>query len=488
MSKVIAAINKFCEATPNKIALSNGSGKEISYQNLQNEIDKIAKILTTKKLSSLAILSDNSPAWIAFDLACLKAKITITPLPHFFTKEQVLNAILESKIETILCDNPENLSYLNFDKESFKIFNDEFFLLKLSEKSQVKTYHKDTLKITYTSGSSGNPKGVCLGITQIENVVFALAENLKSENLQSNLSILPLSVLLENIAGVYVILMLGAKAIIPSLKDVGMSGSSSLDVEKFSAAINQFQPSSMILVPELAKLLLLLTSAKKIQNPNFKFIAIGGAKVAPDLLNKAQELNLPFFQGYGLSEFSSVVALNNSAQNKIGSVGKILPHILLKISPENEILLKGNLALGYSSNKDLELEDAWYKTGDVGHIDDDGFLFIDGRKKNIFITSFGRNINPEWLESELLKSPQILQAAVFGEEMPVNAAVIFSATSLDLLKNEVAKINQNLPDYAQIKKIILAKEPFSQKNKMLTGNGRIRREEVFKFYQKQIKE
>jgi long-chain acyl-CoA synthetase len=487
MSKIIEAITFKAQNHPQKIALSNAAQQEISYLELSLEVEKIAKILRGKSLSSLAIFADNSPAWIAFDLACLAAKITITPIPHFFTSSQILNLLDESAVEMVLSDNLAQLPIENLTSENLEIFSQQFSLLKIPTKNSQKKFSNNSLKITFTSGSTDSPKGVCLGVEQIENIVFALAEELESEKLHSNLSLLPLAVLLENIAGVYCSLILGSKAIIPPLSRLGIGGSSSLNIEKFTQALNDIKPQSLVLVPELAKVLIALIAAQKITDFDFKFIAVGGAKIAPDLLKQAHNLNLPIYQGYGLSEFSSVVALNKKSQNKIGSVGKILPHIKVKISAENEVLLQGNLALEYSDGKKMDLENGWYKTGDIGHFDDDNFLFIDGRLKNIFITSFGRNINPEWLESELLKSRLISQAVVFGEAMAHNLAIISpNLADLKMITDEVAKINSTLPDYAQIQKIILTNEPFSLKNNMLTGNGRVRRDQVFNNYQNQI--
>lgn len=394
--------------------------------------------------------------------------------------------IKESAIEVVFLDKVFPIFLQKESDEKLQIFNRQFSLFEIEHKSSKK-FNDKTVKITFTSGSTGNPKGVCLSQNQIENVVFSLAEKLREVDLESNLSLLPLSVLLENIAGVYCSLALGSKAIIPSLAELGFYGSSSLDVTKFAEKLNRLKPQSLILVPQLAKLLMALVEQRKIRDFDFKFIAVGGAKIAPDLLKQAEFLGLPLYQGYGLSEFSSVVALSKKDQNKLNSVGKILPHIEVKISAENEILLKGNSALGYSDGKALDLDvEGFYRSGDIGHVDDDGFLYIDGRKKNIFITSFGRNVNPEWVESELSKSPLIFQVCVFGEALPHNVAIITTASNLEMIESEVAKINDNLPDYAKIGKIILSQEPFSVKNNMLTGNGRIRRDEIFKFYQNQI--
>jgi long-chain acyl-CoA synthetase len=486
MSKILEIIKFKSQKTPSKIALSDGKVLDISYHILDKEIAMICDFLKSRKFTSVALLADNSPSWIAFDLACLKAKVTFTPIPHFFTKDQVENLIKESAVEMVFSDKIFPIFLQKESDEKLQIFNRQFSLFEI-EKISPKKFHPQTAKITFTSGSTGNPKGVCLSQNQIENVVFSLAKKLGDIDLESNLSLLPLSVLLENIAGVYCSLMLASKAIIPSLSNLGFSGSSTLDVTKFAENLHYLKPQSLILVPELAKLLIALVAQRKIGEFNFKFIAVGGAKIAPDLLEQAKNLGLPLYQGYGLSEFSSVVALSKNGENKLLSVGKILPHIAVKISPEKEILLKGNIALGYSDGKSLDLdEDGFYRSGDIGHIDEDGFLYIDGRKKNIFITSFGRNVNPEWLESELLKSPLIFQACVFGEALPHNVAIVTTTSNQEMMVSEVAKINENLPDYAKIGKIILSQEPFSTKNNMLTGNGRIRRDEIFKFYQNQI--
>lgn len=485
MSKIIEKINSVSLSNPDKIALSDGFDLQVSYANLNKEINKISQILQKHNLQSLAILVENSPAWIAFDLACLNSKITNTPIPHFFCEKQIENLIKESCLQAVLVDNSSSYFSEKNNKMELTIFNKKFQLIFLE--NQVKSNLNKIAKITFTSGSTSSAKGVCLTKENLENVVFSLAKNLQSENLKANLSVLPLAILLENIAGVYVSLVLEAVSIIPPLSEVGITNSSSLNLEKFCQIINQTKPESIILVPELAKVLIALTSFQKINNPNFKFIALGGAKIANDLLIAAQKLNLPIYQGYGLSEVASVVSLNNRNSNKIGSVGKILPHLEVKIATDGEILIKGNLAKSYSNLENSSVDgDGFYKTGDVGRIDEDGFLFIDGRKKDIFITSFGRNVSPAWVESELLKSQIILQACVFGEAMPKNVAIITSNCDLKIVESEVAKINSSLPDYVQIGKIILTKEPFSLKNNMLTGNGRIRREAILNFYQQQI--
>ena len=213
--------------------------------------------------------------------------------------------------------------------------------------------------------------------------------------------------------------------------------------------------------------------------------------MAPALLSRANQLGLPVFEGYGLSESASVVALNNVADHKIGSVGQLLSHLNIKLSDESEILVKGAGYLGYTnteSEKTDENQQTWLATGDIGYLDDDGYLFINGRKKNIFITSYGRNVSPEWVERDLTSTPVIAQACLFGEAKPWNTALIVStadATS-ETINSAIDTINQSLPDYARVSKWLLALEPFSVTNKQLTPNGRLKRDAIWESYQDTI--
>ena len=212
-------------------------------------------------------------------------------------------------------------------------------------------------------------------------------------------------------------------------------------------------------------------------------MAVGGATVSEELLIAAKAHRLPVYQGYGLSESSSVVAINTPQNNKIGSVGKVLPHIDLSIAADGEIILHNILFSGYL--KQQQDSSQAFATGDIGHLDDDGYLYISGRKKNIFINSFGRNISPEWVESKILAKSEILQAVVFGEAMPFLTAVIVTKNPA-LANVQIEELNKTLPEYAAIKSHIFAVEPFSVKNKQLTGSGKLRREAIFKQYQNQI--
>ena len=218
-----------------------------------------------------------------------------------------------------------------------------------------------------------------------------------------------------------------------------------------------------------------------------RFVAVGGALVEPALLEKAQQLGIPVYEGYRLSECASVVALNTPQINKKGSVGKPLSHVSCHIEADGEIFVKGSQLLGYADAEHSPKQD-YLATGDIGHLDDDGYLYITGRKKNVFITSFGRNVSPDWVERALTNHPDIFQAAVFGEARPFNVAVIVPKGTVypKEIHTAISYVNRSLPDYAQVKAWVLARPCFSPQNGLVTTNFRLKREAIYRQYQSEI--
>jgi long-subunit acyl-CoA synthetase (AMP-forming) len=144
--------------------------------------------------------------------------------------------------------------------------------------------------------------------------------------------------------------------------------------------------------------------------------------------------------------------------------------------------VRGNGFLGYVGEAPRD-PDTLIATGDIGAFNDDGTLSLRGRKKSIFVTAFGRNVSPEWVESELCLQPAIAQAAVFGEARPFNVAVIVARTPVSAeVDAAIAAVNRGLPDYARIERWVSAQAPFSLTNGQLTANGRLRREALAAAY------
>lgn len=474
--------------TPDSVALQ-GDTAGLTYAQLQQAIAKLRQDWTLQNSGlPIAVAISNHPAWVVLDIAALGSEIPSVPIPFFFTDAQILHAAIDAGVGTLITDQPERFSQIFADlivrKSTLIVAGKRLmqFDLQLAKKSLP----KGTVKITYTSGTTGSPKGVCLSAESMLSVADSVVKATHITSEAKHLCVLPLSTLLENVAGVYAALIAGATIYLLPSDQVGLNGSQ-LDVQKLHHALLDTQANTAIFIPELLSALVSAMESGASSLPNLRFLAVGGAAVAINILERARRLALPVYQGYGLSECASVVALNTEGENQIGSVGQPLQHLEIKLAEDGEILVKGAHFLGYTGDMPATTNQDWLATGDIGAIDSQGFLHIKGRKKNIFITSFGRNISPEWVECALLNSPYIAQVCVFGESKPWNIALIVSKqhASDQLISQSIAEINQQLPDYARISKWIVV-SPFTSANQQLTLNGRLKRPEIYQAYQHEI--
>ncbi len=487
---IITALARQCEKQPDAPALT-GENDSLTYQDLSYAIDQISALLRSFPAKTLGLALDNSPLWAVLDLAGLASGKIVIPLPFFFSAEQIVHSITDAGIGCILTDQPALYQTILADSGitatyTHIISGHEITEIRLGN-LPAKPLPPGTVKVTYTSGTTGHPKGVCLSADALYQVATSLLAATGGKPSDKHVSVLPLSTLLENLAGVYVPLLAGAGCHLFSLATVGLSGSSGLDVQKMLGALIKYRATTTILTPQLLHATVAAIEAGHPKPAQLRFCAIGGASVSERLLLRAEKLGIPVFEGYGLSECASVVSLNTETCRRIGSVGKPLPHTRLKFDPDGEILVAGATLLGYTDC--LPVPEFW-PTGDIGHLDDEGFLHLTGRKKNIFITSFGRNVSPEWVERELTLHPAIAQAAVFGEARPWNVAVIVPRgnASPAAIDQAIADANLVLPDYAQVKCWLPAKVPFLPQNGQLTANGRLKREAIWAQYQTDIKQ
>ena len=275
-----------------------------------------------------------------------------------------------------------------------------------------------------------------------------------------------------------------------------------MDIHKWAEALVESRTESLILTPELLKALVFLITHHGVELKALRFVAVGGGKVSPELLEKATAIGLPVYEGYGLSECGSVVALNRPSASKPGTVGKPLAHVSVTIAEDGEVMVSGNAYSGYLGevqsrevqSSEMQIEQASsvlrsVATGDLGYFDDEGFLVINGRKKNLIISSFGRNLSPEWIEAKLSANPTIGQVIVVGDGQPYNVAIVTAAiqsVTPHQINEVVGLINQSLPDYAQIKYVIPSVQPFTPVNGLLTANGRLKREVIIDTYHEGI--
>ena len=430
----------------------------------------------------VGVLADNSPAWVMADLAIREAGKVHLPLPAFFTAQQLTHALEQTRADTLLTDQPERIGALDL---GFAITGHWQGLTWMRRVVDAVALPAGTAKISFTSGSTGAPKGVCLSGDGLLDTARAVVDRLADLPLGHHLAVLPLALLLENVAGVYAPLLRGLPIHLPPLASLGWRGMAGFDPAAFDAAVGEDCPGSLILVPELLKAWIAFLghfSRRPQGQPlpvwspaSLHFVAVGGARVAPELLGTARSLGIPAYQGYGLTEAGSVITLNRPGDDGDG-VGRPLSHASLRLEA-GEVMVRSRAFLGYAGSPGPG--NAEFATGDLGHLDPAGHLHLDGRRKNLLITSFGRNISPEWIEAALLASPAVAQCVVVGDSRPAPAAIIVALPGATpaAVDAAVAAVNAALPDYARLVGW-LPSPPFTADNGLATGNGRPRREAI----------
>lgn len=442
---MLNAVASWAQLAPTRTALEEPTGT-LSYGALWAASNSLADVLRAEHCRVVALDIPNGSHWVIAHLACLIAQLPQLPLPPFFSAAQRTHAMRDAGADACL-----------------RLENGALQLSRYTAAPVVLPF--GTALITYTSGSTGQPKGVCLSAEGMAQVAQSLLDVLGEATAARHLSVLPLGVLLEQVGGLYPALMAGGRYI--------------MRAEPLHEALAASEATSCILVPELLKAL--LPHARPY--PALRFAAVGGARVNPQLLDTAAQLGLPVFEGYGLSEAASVVAVNRPGHAKPGTVGNILPHHSYRISADGELILQHVAMLGYAGSSAQPSRE--FATGDLVSVDSEGYLSIHGRKKNLLITGMGRNISPEWPESLLTAHPAIAQACVHGDADAGLHALIVSTAPDALIERAIAHTNALLPADAPIRDWQRV-APFTVADGLLTGNGRLRRYAILTRYTKDM--
>ena len=452
-----------------------GDDLKLDYAELDAEIRLRQQVLKDLNAKVVALALDNGPDLLIWDLAILFEGLACVALPPFFSIAQRLHCLDQSQADLVIAEPhyEEELEHAGFRS------HEGFWVRQVPQPSPLPV---GTAKLTFTSGTTGTPKGVCLSAQSVLSVARELYRASQSQQPRHHLSLLPLAILLENI-GCYAALYAGALLSLPGQRTVGIQGASGVDLPRLLSTLKTRHPQSMILVPQLLLLLVSACEMGAFDASVLRFIAVGGAKVTHELLLRAESVGIPVYEGYGLSECASVVALNRPGAHHPGSVGKPLPHVQIRLAEDGEVLIAGSGMLGYLG--DTHAVPEWWPSGDLGEFDANGYLYLYGRKKHQFVTSYGRNVNPEWVEAELTQRGRIGQAFVYGEAMARNHALLWP-TRLDTtdlqIADAVAQANHALPDYARIHSWTRLEQPFTTGNGMATANGRPKRDAILAHY------
>ena len=525
----------------------------LETKNLTTKIHNFLANKYLGELERVLLVSENRPEWMASDIAIMSNKLICVPnyttytsrdFEHILNDSQPVGLIVSNKnlLQTILTAS-EKIKYnfkfiLCFDYFENNSISNLVFLNDLTDDNNDNNREKikeikrtDPACIIYTSGTQGLPKGVILshgGILSNCEGAYELLKTIKGPDL-TFLTWLPLSHSYEH-AVQFVQIILEAKVfynksietLLPTIKiaqphimtavprfynnlhakmKINLKNQSNLKQNLFNKTIQlgtkKFKNIKISFSENIINLILDKLVRKKVKN-NFggrleAFIS-GGGPLDSQVGEALNALGLKTLQGYGLTETSPVVSCNLLNKVKVDTVGPIFPGVEVKLAEDGEILVKGeNLMLGYWNNKEATeqtIKDGWLHTGDIGEFDEDNYLKITDRKKDIIVSLGGDNIAPSKIENLLTLSPEIEQACVFGEQKNYIAALLVlsseSKSSDEDIQRYIDEVNKDLTQPEKIKKFIFIDEPFSIENNLMTPTMKVRRHEVQKKYQNQI--
>ena len=466
--------------SPPRPALDDGH-RSWTAAELDAAVDQAATLLRQAGVRVLATAIDNSAGFVVLDEAAARAERVHVPLPLFFTPDQMRHALQAAGVDALVTAPAFAAQWPVLPWQAIEAAGSTLMMARLPARPAA--LPPGTAKITFTSGTTGAPKGVCLSAQALDGVAAGLVQALAPLGIERHLNALPFAVLLENIAGVMAPRRHGATLLVRPLAELGLQGSSRFDAARFHAAVSQLQPHSLILLPQMLRAWCGHLMQNGLRAPaSLKIVAVGGAAVGEGLIRAAQALGIPACEGYGLSEGASVQTLNLPGAQQPGSAGRPLPHARLRVNAAGEIEIAGTLFSGYlDGTRPAAAVPDWWPTGDLGHVDADGFVHVHGRRKHVLITAFGRNVSPEWVETALRGHAAIAQAVVLGDGQPALSAVLWPLTS-DVsdaaLQAAVDDANAGLPDYARIGRWVRACAPFDAASGLATANGRPQRAAV----------
>ena len=384
----------------------------------------------------------------------------------------------------------------------------------------------ETALIVYTSGTTGNPKGVMISFGNICSQMRDFEKIFKLSKDNTLLSILPLNHLLELNVGFFGMLFMGAKIVYIK----------TLNPKELSAAMKDKQITNMIVVPLVAKMLKNSVDKQLKKQPEhvqkiFKFMYAaakymprfvrrimfksiidgfggkfecfisGGAPLDAEIAEFFERIGAPAFEGYGLTETSPVISTNRYDAHKIGTVGKPLPSVKVKLSEQGELLATGpNVMQGYYNKPEMTAEvideDGWFHTGDIAEIDKDGFIKITGRIKNMIVLGGGKKIFPEEVEAVLEQSPLIKELCVLslkiqsGNKAGTEEVGVIIVPSDELAQKSDEEIQKELE--AEVKKLSEAnlaayKAPsvvvFRREDLPKTSTQKVKRKDLLEWYE-----
>ena len=439
MQQIFKALAYHSATRPDNIAFEDDHGR-ITWSELAARIEALADVLDSET-GAVGIGLAGGIDYVVADLALTLSSKRQVPLPFFFSAAQNAHILMDAQVGTVITSTPELFTAL----PHLRLVDPT---VRGDPQVGMRTYNGGAERVIYTSGSSGAPKGVIIGDRQLEASVTALSGVVAAGPTDVHLSILPLAQLLEQICGIFLPIVAGARTVFRFEATKSLFGA---PIAPLTSAFEDIQPTTSLLAPAiLGRWTADLEAQGKRAPASLRFVAVGGASTAPSLINAATKVGITVYEGYGLSECCAVVAMNRPGENKPGTVGPSLEGVIVALD-QGEITVSGpTVMVGYLNGGPAP--DVWH-TGDMGHFDED-CLVIDGRKDALLVTGAGRNISPEWVEQRVNADPRVVSSAL-GLRASDGALVLIvvAATSMPLV--EIGAHLNDLPLYARPTKVIL---------------------------------
>ncbi len=496
------------------------SWKVMTYGDFFTLSDKIAGFLALnglKKGDRVAVVSENRPEWCAAYMAVLMCGCIAVPidaqlgsdeLNNLFSDSEARAVFYSSKTETNVINAIEGSGIKGINFDGLAIHNQGYSELS---SGSPEISEDDIASIIYTSGTTGKPKGVMLSHRNFCSDAAAVIQSGLVSHDDNVLSILPLHHTYSFMC----------TFVVPVFQGAVITFSPGLKSSQIISAIKERNVTIVVSVPRLLEMIAsgilskikesgisaVLSAMLKISGalrkklgintgkivfkavhknfPKVKFFASGGAKLYPSVMNDMESLGFKVLEGYGLTETSPVITFNPADKRKSGSAGKALPGVDIRIAHDGEIMAKGPMVMkGYYRNPSATSEiikDGWLFTGDTGHLDEEGYLFITGRKKEVIVLSSGKNIYPEDVENAYMSIPLIKELCVIpsvtaltdgeaGLTVPdsLHAVIVpdldhakkeLIGNIAEALKWQINSVSMRLPEHMRIKGFTLHSEP-----------------------------
>ncbi len=487
------------DSNPDGIAFKYSKGKDQveskTYGEVYREVRKAASWIEKKygQKQHIVIIGENSYEWLLafFAVQCsgnvsvaIDKELPAAEVAWMINKAEA-KAVFISKTYSDLAEGIEGLDLVTLKglQEAAKD-GDESYVPYQPKKEEVAA-------IFFTSGTSGTSKGVMLSHGNLAAEISECSRMFNVTGLKTALAVLPfhhtyglnVAVFMPYHMGITVYLNKSLKRLPEDmlLAKADMTLMVPLFIETFYKKIMDGIKKSgkekkvrtgIMLSNFLMKLGIdkRRTIFKEVLEPfggNLRIIIAGGAFLDQMYVKAFRPLGIDIYNGYGATECSPCIAFNRPRHNKDGSVGQIIPGTQVRSSADGEVEIKGStVMMGYYKNPEAteeSLHDGWYSTGDLGHVDKDGYLFLTGRKKNLIILSNGENISPEELENDFRKDPAVNEVMVYDLKGVIIAEIfpeeefLGNTEYFNELKN---KVNEGRPIYKQVAKVVLRTEDF----------------------------